>query len=171
MLGARGGVVGRKSGGGVLRGVEEFFDREKTRTGRAWAAHELRLKSFDDLHKLWYVLLKEKNMLLTERRLARSTHAELANPERLVKVKKSMARLKTVLSERSKAHKLTLRDLDVDVDVPSSFAAAAGAPDVAVAAGDGEAGRPGAAKPDQEEGSGFWGLFDGKDSKPPPTQP
>ena len=58
------------------------------------------MKSFEDLHKLWYVLLKEKNLLLTEKYDCESRNVVMPHPERLHKVKLSMKRLKGVLAER-----------------------------------------------------------------------
>eukprot|EP01129_Flabellula_baltica_P005780 TRINITY_DN2117_c0_g1_i1.p1 TRINITY_DN2117_c0_g1~~TRINITY_DN2117_c0_g1_i1.p1 ORF type:complete len:155 (-),score=35.84 TRINITY_DN2117_c0_g1_i1:16-480(-) len=92
------------------RGIEEFYDLPTTdgtklHTGRAWSASELRLKSFSDLHKLWFVLLKEKNMLLTQREAFRKSgeRESYPSPYRLRKVRKSMARIQVVLGERKKA--------------------------------------------------------------------
>ncbi|XP_031575536.1 39S ribosomal protein L47, mitochondrial-like [Actinia tenebrosa] len=103
------------------RGLEEFFppgvlDKgelapETVKTGRRWRAGELRTKSNEDLHKLWYVLLKERNMLNTLKHEANRQGVPMPSPERYHKVKKSMAVIKLVLGEREKA----LQDLESQV--------------------------------------------------------
>lgn len=65
----------------------------------------LREKSTDDLHKLWYVLLKERNLLLAEQAACKTQGLLFPDPIRKKKVKKSMARIKLVLHERSLVHK------------------------------------------------------------------
>ncbi|XP_042518774.1 39S ribosomal protein L47, mitochondrial-like [Macadamia integrifolia] len=88
--------------------LEEFFEADRNQDdekpvvyGRSWKASELRLKSWDDLNKLWYVLLKEKNMLMTQRQMLHGQNLRFPNPERLPKVRKSMCRIKHVLTERA----------------------------------------------------------------------
>ncbi|KAM0979599.1 hypothetical protein ACFX13_015716 [Malus domestica] len=88
--------------------LEEFFEKDRSQEeekpvvyGRSWKAAELRLKSWDDLNKLWYVLLKEKNMLMTQRQMLHAQNLRFPNPERLPKVRKSMCRIKHVLTERA----------------------------------------------------------------------
>ncbi|XP_010259749.1 PREDICTED: 39S ribosomal protein L47, mitochondrial [Nelumbo nucifera] len=88
--------------------LQEFFEADRSQDddqpvvyGRSWKASELRLKSWDDLHKLWYVLLKEKNMLMTQRQMLHAQNLRFPNPERLPKVRKSMCRIKHVLTERA----------------------------------------------------------------------
>jgi len=88
----------------------EFFDDKKNwgknevRTGRAWTADELRLKSNSDLHKLWFVLLKERNMLMTMEHECDKKYELFPNPERLDKVQIAMDNIETVVRERNRAY-------------------------------------------------------------------
>lgn len=41
---------------------------ESAEHGRGWTVEELRKKSWDDLHKLWWVCVKEQNRLMTARK-------------------------------------------------------------------------------------------------------
>ena len=81
-------------------------------TGDAWPAVLLRMKSFEDLHKLWHVLLQEKNFLLTERQHAKSYRTQWPGHGRLKKVKLSMKRILTVLSRRE-IHQQTVRAKEI----------------------------------------------------------
>lgn len=55
---------------------EFFYDKEKSlldpeaeaQHGRSWTVEELRHKSWDDLHKLWWVCVKERNRIATASR-------------------------------------------------------------------------------------------------------
>ncbi|CAG8435053.1 2920_t:CDS:2 [Ambispora gerdemannii] len=96
-----------------IKGLYEFFlDGKKAlasidelQVGRSWRAAELRKKKFDDLHKLWYISLKERNMLATMKQEAKRFNkyegpwAE-AHKKRNFKCVKAMARIKFVLNER-----------------------------------------------------------------------
>lgn len=91
----------------------EFFDDEKNwgaqevKSGRSWKKEELRLKSNTDLHKLWYVLLKERNMLLTMEEECKRETRMFPSPERIDKIEDSMENLEAVVRERNEAyHKL-----------------------------------------------------------------
>lgn len=93
----------------VNKKLMEFFDVKKNwgenevKHGRNWQPAELRIKSNQDLHKLWFVLLKEKNMLLTMENEAIEEHRLFPSPERLDKVTKSMENIETVVRERNRA--------------------------------------------------------------------
>jgi len=90
--------------------IMEFFDKEenwgvdKIRVGRSWQKEELRLKSNEDLHKLWYILLKERNMLLTMEQAYKDAVMPMPNEERIDKVQESMENLEVVVRERNRAY-------------------------------------------------------------------
>lgn len=90
----------------------EFFDDKKhwgeneVKHGRQWEKDELRIKSNQDLHKLWFVLLKERNMLKTMEHECNDKMELFPSPERLDKVEMSMENLECVVRERNKAYHL-----------------------------------------------------------------
>ncbi|CAE6537827.1 unnamed protein product [Rhizoctonia solani] len=77
-------------------------------SGRAWLASELRRKSFKDLHTLWYVLARERNLLATQaaeaRRIGVDARLFTNMPKKDLRCRKSMARIKQVLNERRLAY-------------------------------------------------------------------
>ncbi|KAJ2373668.1 54S ribosomal protein L4 mitochondrial [Coemansia sp. RSA 2607] len=93
----------------IGRGLEEFFEKgqrlpvSRDQTGRAWSASELRQKSWEDLQKLWYVVLKERNVLASQKEETQRLGIPaqfFSNKARIIKCKKTMARIKSVLTER-----------------------------------------------------------------------
>lgn len=81
-------------------------------TSRSWSIPELRRKSFEDLHSLWYTCLKERNILARENHLLKnaaggqqSYYEDLAD-----KVRTTMWRIRHVVSERDWAFKIAKED-------------------------------------------------------------
>ena len=107
-------------------GFADFFDPPDTSgkpgavvfTGRGWTVPDLRRKSFDDLHKLWYVLYKERNVLLTSRLTAKRFNRPIAakDENRYISVKRSMAGIKCVLGERKKIDDMLKSQQEKTVD-------------------------------------------------------
>ncbi|KAF7299021.1 54S ribosomal protein l4 [Mycena indigotica] len=107
------GFFRRRSGENLIRDdqYETFTDPTITFNGREWQASELRVKSFKDLHTLWYVLLRERNLLATQREEMRqlglwsmSQPPFRINRENAAKCRKSMARIKAIMNERRLAY-------------------------------------------------------------------
>ena len=76
--------------------------RQQGKTGRAWKATELRLKEHSDLHKLWYVLLKEKNKLKSDFLMSKQLGQVFYGHNDMTKVRLGQQRLLTVVNERKK---------------------------------------------------------------------
>ncbi|KAI4603186.1 54S ribosomal protein L4 mitochondrial [Pestalotiopsis sp. 9143b] len=133
---------------------EFFYDKEKAlldpdaeaQHGRSWTVEELRHKSWDDLHKLWWVCVKERNRVATasrERKRLKFKTGEEESKARMRVVSKTMKSIKHALTERyytwEDARELAEQDPEVDLSntsspyTPSNFFeedVAAGAPAV-----------------------------------------
>eukprot|EP00158_Paraphelidium_tribonemae_P006607 Partr_v1_DN27898_c0_g1_i1_m22555 putative Ribosomal protein len=93
-------------------GLKSFFAGNKNtidhwssgmaNTGRPWDVNLLRTKSWEDLHKLWIVLLRERNMLYTRLKDQENNPNYTHNPigNNLRKVRESMRGVKIVVNER-----------------------------------------------------------------------
>ncbi|TWU76503.1 54S ribosomal protein L4 mitochondrial [Metarhizium rileyi] len=77
--------------------------KETEEHGRAWAVEELRKKSWEDLHSLWWVCCKERNMLATSKaELLRGKYGfgDREIEARDEEVMKTMRSIKHALTER-----------------------------------------------------------------------
>ncbi|KAF8645230.1 hypothetical protein AX16_008057 [Volvariella volvacea WC 439] len=115
----------RKQGEGLVgdarfETLESPESMQKLPSGRAWRASELRLKSFKDLHVLWYVLLRERNLLATQKEEARRlgvTNSDLqVSATRVHNCRKSMARIKAVINERRVAYEGAIKLIEAEED-------------------------------------------------------
>ncbi|KAH6631667.1 54S ribosomal protein L4, mitochondrial [Chaetomium tenue] len=124
-------------------GLWEFFQNrsmvvnsppEIAKHGRSWTAEELRHKSWDDLHRLWWVCAKERNRIATanwERNKSGLGFGEAEMRERDNAVRQTMRSIKHVLTERfytwEDAIKVAEKDPEVDLTgngpafTPSNF--------------------------------------------------
>ncbi|EPY49961.1 ribosomal protein subunit L4 [Schizosaccharomyces cryophilus OY26] len=86
---------------------------EESKYGRSWTAEELRWKSFDDLHGLWYNCLRERNLLLTQATEMKRLLINVPDysKDRVKTVNKTMATIKFVLWERERAYQAA-KDLE-----------------------------------------------------------
>jgi len=80
------------------------------RTGRSWSVQELRIKSPEDLEKLWFVLLKERNALSTYQHYCAQNKSSMKGFDRIAKCKASMKAILQVVGERRHACKEVTND-------------------------------------------------------------
>lgn len=89
--------------------------------GRPWTVQELRRKSFDDLHTLWYVCLRERNVLLRESQIYNTWgKGQDMGQDRFKEVSESigttMWRVRHVLSERFHSWRNGIEEFESNYD-------------------------------------------------------
>ncbi|KAL8993878.1 MAG: hypothetical protein Q9169_006017 [Polycauliona sp. 2 TL-2023] len=88
--------------------------------GRPWVVEELRRKSWEDLHSLWWVCCKERNLLATqeyERTRLKAGYGEAENQDRDRAVRQTQKAIKHALTERFYAFEDARRAAVVDPEV------------------------------------------------------
>ncbi|KAK0619865.1 mitochondrial 39-S ribosomal protein L47 (MRP-L47)-domain-containing protein [Immersiella caudata] len=112
-------------------GLWEFFanrdtvanvPEEDAKHGRGWMVEELRGKSWEDLHKLWWVCVKERNRIATakyERNKSKLGFGDAEADKRDDEVKVTMRGIKHVLTERQYAWEdaVKLAENDPEIDL------------------------------------------------------
>ncbi|KAK8042641.1 hypothetical protein PG994_013124 [Apiospora phragmitis] len=95
---------------------------EDSQHGRAWIVEELRHKSWEDLHRLWWVCAKERNRIATatrERRRLKLVKGEDESKLRNYEIWKTMKAIKHTLTERyyawEDARELAEKDPEIDL--------------------------------------------------------
>ncbi|KAF1843570.1 MRP-L47-domain-containing protein [Cucurbitaria berberidis CBS 394.84] len=95
---------------------------EEQRHGRAWTVGELRSRDWDSLHQLWWVCVKERNRLATEkieRKRLEAGYGDLESTHRDRTVQETMKAILDTLAERQIAYQealeLAKRDPSIDL--------------------------------------------------------
>ncbi|EPS41733.1 hypothetical protein H072_4372 [Dactylellina haptotyla CBS 200.50] len=113
-------------------GLWGFFNQEKTaiptpeedyKHGRAWSVEELRHKSWEDLHKLWWACVRERNILATqqiERERLKPGYGESEAYMRDRLVRDTQRGIKHALTERYYAWQEALKVADSDPEIDLS---------------------------------------------------
>lgn len=81
--------------------------------GRPWNVQELRRKSFEDLHTIWYTCIKERNILERESKIYSTLDgSEQSNPFAVASanVRDTMWRVRQVLAERQRGWENGVKD-------------------------------------------------------------
>jgi large subunit ribosomal protein L47 len=90
--------------------------------GRSWTVGELRSRDWDSLHQLWWVCVKERNRLATEkleRKRLEAGYGDYENQERDKTVQETMKAILDTLAERHQAYQeaYVLAQHDPDIDL------------------------------------------------------